>query len=200
MAKRSSSSMEVLLGLLTVESMSGYDLGQSIRDSIGHFWNESYGQIYPNLKKLAAGGYVTGKTEKQKGKPDRQIYTITKKGRERLAAWLKVEPQPEIPRNELLLKLFFTVQADPEKIIGFIEQMASSEAATLKRFGALDEQIQKLDQYPDAPYWKMVLRFGQLELQAHQRWAEETLAEMRKLNLKQQSPSTHSNEVRHGKN
>ena len=33
--------------------MSGYDLGQSIRASIGFFWNESYGQIYPNLKNLA---------------------------------------------------------------------------------------------------------------------------------------------------
>ena len=48
--------MEVLLGLLTIEPMSGYDLGQTIRASVGHFWNESYGQIYPNLKKLAAAG------------------------------------------------------------------------------------------------------------------------------------------------
>jgi DNA-binding PadR family transcriptional regulator len=65
MAKRSSSSKEVLLGLLTVEPMSGYDLGQVIRDSVGHFWNESYGQIYPNLKKLASEGFVSSKTEKR---------------------------------------------------------------------------------------------------------------------------------------
>ena len=38
--------------------MSGYDLGQNIRGSVGFFWNESYGQIYPNLKKLAAEGLV----------------------------------------------------------------------------------------------------------------------------------------------
>ena len=62
MARRSSSSQEVLLGLLTVEPMSGYDLGQSIRTSIGFFWNESYGQIYPTLKRLAAAGLVTAKT------------------------------------------------------------------------------------------------------------------------------------------
>ena len=77
MAKRSSSSTEVLLGLLTIEPMSGYDLGQTIRASVGHFWNESYGQIYPNLKKLAAGGFVSSKTERRKGKPDRQVYSIT---------------------------------------------------------------------------------------------------------------------------
>ena len=102
--------MEVLLGLLSVAPMSGYDLGQAIRASVGFFWNESYGQIYPNLKRLAAEGFVTAKTERQKGKPDRRVYSITKKGRERLAAWLAVAPQPEIPRNELLLKLFFGAQ------------------------------------------------------------------------------------------
>ncbi len=198
MAKRSSSSPEVLLGLLTIEPMSGYDLGQTVRISIGHFWNESYGQIYPNLKKLAAAGYVTGKTEKQKGKPDRQIYSITSKGRERLAAWLKVEPQPEIPRNELLLKLFFAVQAVPEDILGFVERMARSESATLARINGLEEEIAKLHQYPDAPYWKMVLRFGQLELEAHQRWAEETLAALRKLNSKQRTPAATRKEQRHG--
>jgi len=200
MAKRSSSSMEVLLGMLTIESMSGYDLGQAVRDSIGHFWNESYGQIYPNLKKLAAGGFVTGKTEKQKGKPDRQIYSITKKGRERLAAWLKVEPQPEIPRNELLLKLFFAVQADPEDIYGFVEQMARSESVTLEKINGLDGEIAKLDRYPDAPYWKMALRFGQLELEAHQRWAAETLGELKKLNSRQRTASPARKEPRHGNN
>jgi DNA-binding PadR family transcriptional regulator len=53
--------MEVLLGLLTIEPMSGYDLGQNIRTSVGYMWNESYGQIYPNLKKLAVEGLVTAK-------------------------------------------------------------------------------------------------------------------------------------------
>jgi PadR family transcriptional regulator, regulatory protein AphA len=198
MAKRSSSSMEALLGLLTIEPMSGYDLGQTVRMSIGHFWNESYGQIYPNLKKLAAGGFVSGKTEKQKGKPDRQIYSITKKGRERLAAWLKVEPQPEIPRNELLLKLFFAVQAEPENTVGFVERMAHSEGATLARLNGLEKEIAKLRRYPDAPYWKMALRFGQLELEAHQRWAEETLAELRKLNGRQRDSPAARKEQRHG--
>ena len=85
MARRSSSGSEVLLGLLTIQPMSGYDLGQVIRASVGHFWRESYGQIYPNLKRLAAEGLVSAKTERQKGKPDRRIYSITGKGREQLA-------------------------------------------------------------------------------------------------------------------
>jgi DNA-binding PadR family transcriptional regulator len=186
MAKRSSSSMEVLLGLLTIAPMSGYDLGQAIRTSVGFFWNESYGQIYPNLKLLAAEGLVTAKTEQQIGKPERRVYSITKKGRKRLAAWLEVKPQPEIARNELLLKLFFGAQISPEISIQHVERMVESERAFLREFKRIElEEISKSEQYPDAPYWKMAARFGQLELEAHQRWGEETLDELRKIAKKQ---------------
>ena len=178
--------MEVLLGLLTIEPMSGYDLGQVIRDSVGHFWNESYGQIYPNLKRLAEAGQVTAQTERQKGKPERHVYSITKKGRKRLAAWLEVAPQPEIPRNELLLKLFFGAQISPKISIQHVERMVESERAFLREFKRIElEEIAKSEQYPDAPYWKMAARFGQLELEAHQRWGEETLDELRKIAKKQ---------------
>jgi DNA-binding PadR family transcriptional regulator len=198
MAKRSSSSNEVLLGLLTIEPMSGYDLGQLIRDSVGHFWNESYGQIYPNLKKLEAGGFVTSERERQKGKPDRRIYSITKKGRERLAAWLAVAPQPEIPRNELLLKLFFGTQLSPEIAIQHVERMVESESAILREFKRIEhEEIEKNSKYPDAPYWKMAARFGQLELKAHLRWGEETLDELRKIARKQQKHEESRKEKAH---
>ena len=60
--------------------------GQLIPESIGHFWSESYGQIYPGLKRLAADGLVEKKTERQKGRPDRHLYSLTEEGREELAA------------------------------------------------------------------------------------------------------------------
>jgi PadR family transcriptional regulator AphA len=190
--------MEVLLGLLEIEPMSGYDLGVVIRASVGHIWNESYGQIYPNLKKLAADGFVTSKTERQKGKPDRRIYSVTKKGQERLARWLAVEPQPEIARNELLLKLFFGAQVPAEILIGFVERMVEREGAVLKELTRLEhEDIAQSQQYPGAPYWKMAARFGQLELKAHLRWAEETLEELHKINSKQRNEAEARKEKKH---
>jgi len=181
MARRSSSGSEVLLGLLTIQPMSGYDLGQLVRISVGHFWRESYGQIYPNLKRLAAEGLVTAKTERQKGKPDRRVYSITGKGREQLVKWLAVEPQPEIPRNELLLKLFFGAQVSPEIPIANLERMVEEERALLKQFRQAEQEIAGNRQYPDAPYWRMTARFGMFELKAHLRWAQETLAALRRL-------------------
>jgi DNA-binding PadR family transcriptional regulator len=179
--------MEVLLGLLTIAPMSGYDLGQLIQDSIHYFWRESYGQIYPSLKQLSAEGFVTGKSEKQKGKPDRKIYSITKKGRERLARWLEIAPQPEIPRNELQLKIFFGAQASREALRSHVERMLENERAALRQFSVIEREIAKNTQYPDAPYWQIVLRFGQIEVKSHVRWAEETLAVLHEVGGKKQS-------------
>jgi PadR family transcriptional regulator, regulatory protein AphA len=190
--------MEVLLGLLEIEPMSGYDLGLVIRASVGRIWNESYGQIYPNLKKLAAGGYLTSKTERQKGKPDRRIYSITTKGRERLAKWLAVPPQPEIARNELLLKLFFGAQVPTEILVGYVERMAESEGAVLKELTRLEhEEIAQNQHYPGAPYWKMAAHFGQMELAAHLDWASETLAALHKIARKQRSDTETRKEKKH---
>ncbi|UCB53625.1 MAG: PadR family transcriptional regulator, partial [Candidatus Zixiibacteriota bacterium] len=38
-----------VLGLLSLSPMSGYDMKAFISQSIGYFWQESYGQLYPAL-------------------------------------------------------------------------------------------------------------------------------------------------------
>jgi DNA-binding PadR family transcriptional regulator len=173
--------MEVLLGMLAIEPMSGYDLGLTIRGSVGHFWNESYGQIYPNLKKLAGDGCVSSKTERQKGKPDRRIYSITEKGRARLRKWLAVPPQPDTPRNEMLLKLFFGEQVPAQILIGYVERMAEDRRTLLALLERTEREEIDRSRYPGAPYWRMAAHFGQMELRAHLRWAEETLAELNRI-------------------
>jgi len=190
MARRSSSSTQALLGLLTIAPMSGYDLGRLVRASIGHIWSESYGQIYPSLKRLAAAGLVDCKTEKHKGRPDRHIYTITKKGREQLQKWLALPPQPEVPRNEMLLKLFFGAQVPAQILIRNVDSMVETHRALLEKFAHAEHQeIDKNPQYPDAPYWKMAARFGQIEMKAHLEWAEETLRELRRIAKTQREPA-----------
>jgi len=93
-----------------------------------------------------------------------------------------VEPQPEVPRNELLLKLFFGAQAVPETVIGYVERMAQREKGFQEKFRQIERELRsQMRRYPDVPYWRMAARFGQLEVEAHLRWAEETLKALRKL-------------------
>ena len=57
-----------LLGLLSIEPMSGYDIRQNFQESLNFFWNESYGQIYPALKRLLARGFITAAPGGQNGR------------------------------------------------------------------------------------------------------------------------------------
>lgn len=94
----------VLLGVLAAGGpMTGYDLRGWIRDAVGHFWSESFGQIYPELKRMTAEGLVSAAASADGRKP----YRITPAGRAALTAWLERQPQPETVRSELLLKLYF---------------------------------------------------------------------------------------------
>ena len=51
-SRRANTSRHAILGVLGFCPMSGYDVKKLIERSIAHFWNESYGQIYPILNRL----------------------------------------------------------------------------------------------------------------------------------------------------
>lgn len=48
----------VILGLLNEEPLSGYDIKKIIDIRMSFFWQESYGQIYPELSKLREEGLI----------------------------------------------------------------------------------------------------------------------------------------------
>ena len=51
-----------VLGLIALKPRSGYDVKRIIDTSIRHFWAASYGQIYPELKRLEEVGWIAGET------------------------------------------------------------------------------------------------------------------------------------------
>jgi DNA-binding PadR family transcriptional regulator len=103
-----------LLGLLTTHEMSGYEIKAFADHTVRHFWAVSYGQIYPELRQLEQLGLVESYDAAVGGRR-RTIYRPTKSGTEALEAWLAepVEASMEL-RDELLLRLFFSDQGDPE--------------------------------------------------------------------------------------
>ena len=165
-----------LLGLLTMKPMSGYDIKALIPQSIGNFWSESYGQIYPSLKRLAGAGLVEKKTQRQKGKPDRHVYSLTEDGRARLRDWLKLPVVAEVPRHELLLKLFFGAHVSPgvsrEHVTAFMEEHENA----LKVYSAVAKRLRKEEaDDPQLPFWLMTLNFGRHRSAALVKWSRETL-------------------------
>jgi DNA-binding PadR family transcriptional regulator len=177
--KAGTATPDAVLGLLSMAPMSGYDMRAMISQSIGHFWSESFGQIYPALKRLTAEGYVERKTERQKGRPDRNVYSLTVKGSERLQEWLMIPAVREVPRNELLLKLFFgshaPLSASRENVQAFVARQEAAQkvyagiARDLKRLRAVDPQL---------PFWLMTVSYGQHYSGALVKWGRETLKQL----------------------
>jgi DNA-binding PadR family transcriptional regulator len=96
----------VILGTLGWRPMSGYEIKSIVDTSTRFFWAASYGQIYPELRRLATAGLIEGKASPQGGRR-RNVYRLTPTGRKELRAWLGAEPEIFELRDEGLLKLFF---------------------------------------------------------------------------------------------
>jgi DNA-binding PadR family transcriptional regulator len=101
----------VILGMLGWRPMSGYEIKSLVDGSTRFFWAASYGQIYPELRRLAAAGLIEGKAEPRGGRK-RNMYRLTPAGRRELRAWLASAPEIFEMRDEALLKLFFAGSGD----------------------------------------------------------------------------------------
>lgn len=141
-----------VLGLLGLRPMSGYDIKGAVDRTIRHFWAASYGQIYPELKRLEAAGWIAGADEGSGGRP-RRVYTITPRGREQLRAWLYgYETRIEM-RDESLLRLFFADTLPPEHALGLL-------AARREGYAQMLEYLQTIDPSDDPTYVNLVHRWG----------------------------------------
>ncbi|MEA3439723.1 MAG: PadR family transcriptional regulator, partial [Chloroflexota bacterium] len=96
-----------LLGFLSYQPMTGYDLKQHFDRSIYYFWNAKLSQIYPTLNRMREDGWLTMEVDYQEERPNRKVYHITDAGRGELHRWLR-EPVDMAPvRDVFLIKIFF---------------------------------------------------------------------------------------------
>jgi DNA-binding PadR family transcriptional regulator len=86
-----SSTAYVILGLLRIRPMSGYEIKAFVDRSTRFFWAASYGQIYPELRRLAEAGLIEG-SSKPSGGRKRTEYRLTAAGRTELREWLRIAP------------------------------------------------------------------------------------------------------------
>src|SRR5262245_14094699 len=127
----------VILGMLALGEQSGYDIKQFVDKSTRHFWAASYGQIYPELKRLEELGLVRGRSEPTGGRP-RMLYALTDEGRAALENWLRSDEEPLYElRDEGMLKLFFS-DALPERRIANIRAMRERMQRKLAQLQAIE--------------------------------------------------------------
>lgn len=166
-----------VLGALQQGPMSGYDVKCALETVVGHFWHESFGQIYPILRQLVAEGLATVDTERTPGRPERHVYAVTPQGTAVLNRWLS-EPvnQRQRPRHELLLKLFFGAGVSPDVSLGLVAQHRAEVEALLGTYAEIEASLRhdSVVGNPARPFWLATLRYGQLTAQATLGWCDET--------------------------
>ncbi|HWP97584.1 MAG TPA: PadR family transcriptional regulator [Syntrophomonadaceae bacterium] len=168
-----------LLGVLSLGPGSGYDIKKFCDFSIGHFWNENYGHIYPVLKQMEAEELVTKTTEHTEGRPDRNVYFITDTGRDELRHWLLQPVEHEPVRFELILKIFFSADIPVENTVEKILQGKKEHEELLGKYLEIEKLLQSEEGYkgnPGLPFWLATINYGKHHVRAHIDWCIETLA------------------------
>ncbi len=163
-----------ILGLLTWGPKSGYDIRKEVRESIGHFWSESYGQIYPVLRRLVAQRLATVRRVSGRAAANRKVYRITPLGRRELRRWLAQPLRPAPIRSELCLKLCFGVEVPPESSLKLVKSFRATHAARLEEYARTETLLKDLlRKEPQAVFFLLTLRMGLTVSRAAVGWADE---------------------------
>ena len=148
----------VILGMLHERPMSGYDIKQIADKSVRHFWNVSYGQIYPELKRLTEAGLVEPE-DVSTGSRQRNLYRLTDSGREELAGWARVSAtEPAELRDEMMARLFFSDAVSLQERIRLVTAMRLRHEALVAQLRSLEPQAG--DDHLAHPMHGEVLGFG----------------------------------------
>ncbi len=138
----------VILGMVSREPRSGYEIKALVDSSTRFFWAASYGQIYPELKRLAAAGLVEG-IDAPRGGRKRTVYAITAAGDEALKTWLRQPPITCEMREEGLLKLFFAGVLPAQEAAEILRAMRRHRLDVVERLRALEPKaLAKDDPFP----------------------------------------------------
>jgi DNA-binding PadR family transcriptional regulator len=144
----------VILGLLAHGPRSGYEIKAVVDRSTRFFWAASYGQIYPELRRLEDEGLVEGENAPS-GRRARRIYRLTPTGRDALEAWLLGPDTTFEVRDESLLRLFFADALPRDEALLLLEQRKRGYEQVLEALRAIDARPGV-----DPPFVDLVLRWG----------------------------------------
>jgi DNA-binding PadR family transcriptional regulator len=160
----------VVLGMLSLGPRSGYDIKTVVDRSTRFFWAASYGQIYPELRRLEKEGLIHGE-DAPNGARSRRVYELTKAGRDALREWLLGSTVTIEYRDESLLRLFYADALPREEALLLLEGRKKGHEEYLEVLRA----IEQLPGGKDPDFVDLVLRWGIEFNEWGARWCEKHL-------------------------
>lgn len=111
-----------ILGLLKEQSMHGYQLKKHLADTLGGFWQVSYGSLYPALKRLQRDGAVEMIFPKDQVGRRKNVYRITPEGEALFAELLERAGQDATADEGFSVRFAFFQYLKPETRIRLLER------------------------------------------------------------------------------
>ena len=170
-----------LLGLISYQPMTGYEIKQFFDSSIAHFWNAELSQIYPALKALEDSAYVIKHVEVQENRPNRKIYEITDAGREEFLRWMRTPTPPAGLRDPFLIKIFLGTELPVEDTLVLMRrQMEEHQKVIAFSETVLRERIAHAVAHEKfttkhALYWTLTLEMALAYRRAYVDWCERAM-------------------------
>jgi PadR family transcriptional regulator, regulatory protein AphA len=168
----------VLLGLLQEENLSGYEMKKIIDIRMSFFWQESFGQIYPELSKMAEEGLVEISNTKSERdiKREKIRYKITPKGENEFKKWMEKENEKDTVRSEFLLKMFLSTSKNVEEMRKHVTKFKEQSEEKLKLFNLFEAQLnQIIEVHNNHRQILYVLDLGIRQAKLYIDWSEEIL-------------------------
>lgn len=163
----------VILGLLSHEELTGYEIKKRMDTTLKYFWSASYGSIYPTLTYLTERGLVTKRECTDHGR-NKLIYTITEDGKRYLLQWLEMPAEKDELRYETLLKLFFGREAGSVQTIRHIDTFKEKIERELPYLLAVEQTLEQITSEDEThKYYLLTVMFGIKTYRAYLEWCEE---------------------------
>ena len=158
--------------------MHGYQLKKSLSETLGPFWQVSYGALYPALKRLKAQGAVEEAFPRAEVGRRRNVYRLTERGEKLFADLLEStgEREPAGDDNGFRVRLAFFRYLKPETRIGLLERRRDTLTA---RLGELKRRLQSYRERVDG-YTLSLMRHGMDSTERDISWVDDMIAAERR--------------------
>lgn len=137
-----------ILGLLQEKAMHGYELKQQLTQKLGHFWQVSYGSLYPTLKELKQRGAIEPVFDAEETSRRKNVYRITSTGRREFLELIEDRAATAWEEDKFPLRFAFFRYVKPEIRLRLLERRRTYLREKLEDLRAsLREDAGRIDTY-----------------------------------------------------
>lgn len=171
----------VLLELLQEENLSGYEMKKIIDKRMSFFWQESFGQIYPEINKMVQERLIEAYNAGSEGNAKREKirYKITPSGEKELKMWMEKENEKDTVRSEFLLKMYLSTHENIEEMRWHVIKFKEQSEEKLGLFNLFEAQLKQIiEVHSNHRHILYVLDLGIRQAKLYIDWFDEILKDM----------------------